>query len=190
MNIKSLAAFALLASAAIAPAQAGNFVFHYDQDATASDAGSVVSADLLITTSDTTNSAGLFDIVGVTGTVDGNAVDTLYPNPNSPSPDSTQFDHYIFDNQFGPGARISENGILIGSGSMLYNIGYLGPNDTFPDYYILSSAVGAPGSSILGSFGHASLAAVPEPASWAMMLTGFGLAGMAMRRRRATVSFA
>jgi len=31
---------------------------------------------------------------------------------------------------------------------------------------------------------------VPEPASWAMMLGGFGLVGGAMRRRRATVSFA
>jgi hypothetical protein len=28
-------------------------------------------------------------------------------------------------------------------------------------------------------------AAVPEPATWAMMITGFGLAGMALRRRRA-----
>lgn len=26
--------------------------------------------------------------------------------------------------------------------------------------------------------------AVPEPATWAMMITGFGLAGMAVRRRR------
>ena len=33
-------------------------------------------------------------------------------------------------------------------------------------------------------------AAVPEPASWAMMIGGFGLAGAAMRRRRATVAFA
>jgi len=31
---------------------------------------------------------------------------------------------------------------------------------------------------------------VPEPASWAMMLGGFGLVGGAMRRRRASVSFA
>jgi hypothetical protein len=29
-------------------------------------------------------------------------------------------------------------------------------------------------------------AAVPEPASWAMMITGFGLAGAAMRRRQKT----
>jgi len=33
--------------------------------------------------------------------------------------------------------------------------------------------------------------AVPEPASWALMLTGFGFAGVALRRRRATkVQFA
>jgi hypothetical protein len=31
---------------------------------------------------------------------------------------------------------------------------------------------------------------VPEPASWAMMLGGFGLVGGAMRRRRAAVTFA
>ena len=30
---------------------------------------------------------------------------------------------------------------------------------------------------------------VPEPASWAMMLAGFGLVGSAMRRRRTVVSF-
>ncbi len=35
------------------------------------------------------------------------------------------------------------------------------------------------------------LAGVPEPASWAMMITGFGLAGIAARRRaKVTVSFA
>lgn len=32
--------------------------------------------------------------------------------------------------------------------------------------------------------------AVPEPASWAMMLGGFGLVGGAMRRRKAKISFA
>lgn len=32
--------------------------------------------------------------------------------------------------------------------------------------------------------------AVPEPASWALMITGFGLVGAAMRRRATTVRFA
>ena len=30
--------------------------------------------------------------------------------------------------------------------------------------------------------------AVPEPASWALMLSGFGLAGAALRRRRAVMA--
>ena len=34
------------------------------------------------------------------------------------------------------------------------------------------------------------VAAVPEPATWAMMIGGFGLVGGAMRRRRATTVFA
>jgi len=36
----------------------------------------------------------------------------------------------------------------------------------------------------------ASIAAVPEPASWAMMIAGFGVVGAAARRRRTNVSFA
>jgi hypothetical protein len=36
----------------------------------------------------------------------------------------------------------------------------------------------------------ATVSAVPEPATWAMMITGFGLAGAAMRRRRASLAFA
>lgn len=44
---------------------------------------------------------------------------------------------------------------------------------------------GAP-SALLVS-GLAGTASVPEPAAWALMLGGFGLAGAAMRRRRAAV---
>lgn len=36
----------------------------------------------------------------------------------------------------------------------------------------------------------ATITAVPEPASWAMMIGGFGLAGVAMRRRRTNVRYA
>lgn len=36
----------------------------------------------------------------------------------------------------------------------------------------------------------ADVAAVPEPATWGMMLLGFGLAGTSMRRRRCAVTYA
>lgn len=44
----------------------------------------------------------------------------------------------------------------------------------------------AGGLSALADFApnNATLAAVPEPASWAMMIAGFGLAGAVLRRRR------
>jgi len=45
--------------------------------------------------------------------------------------------------------------------------------------------VGYPGE-VFNIDGVGSTGGVPEPASWAMMLGGFGLAGGAMRRRRAT----
>ena len=35
-----------------------------------------------------------------------------------------------------------------------------------------------------------SVAAVPEPASWAMLIAGLGIVGAAMRRRKTAVSFA
>jgi len=40
------------------------------------------------------------------------------------------------------------------------------------------------------NFSYISSGAVPEPASWALMIGGFGLAGAAMRRRRSTVRVA
>jgi hypothetical protein len=45
-------------------------------------------------------------------------------------------------------------------------------------------------SALVISVTPASMSAVPEPASWAMMIAGFGVAGAAMRRRRAVIAFA
>lgn len=46
---------------------------------------------------------------------------------------------------------------------------------------------GGPQSNFNGT---ANLQAVPEPATWAMMLVGFGAMGVAMRRRRSTATLA
>ena len=40
----------------------------------------------------------------------------------------------------------------------------------------------------LGAFEADSVAAVPEPSAWALMIAGFGLAGAAMRRARGAVA--
>lgn len=46
------------------------------------------------------------------------------------------------------------------------------------------------GATITATVSGAPAGAVPEPASWALMLTGFGLAGSAMRLRRRSVRLA
>lgn len=48
------------------------------------------------------------------------------------------------------------------------------------------SAVGGDNYYALGEF--QAIGSVPEPASWAMLIIGFGLVGAASRRRRTTVS--
>ena len=50
-----------------------------------------------------------------------------------------------------------------------------GPND-------VGAFLGAQNAAL--NFGLAPNAAVPEPAAWALMITGFGLAGASLRRRR------
>lgn len=45
-------------------------------------------------------------------------------------------------------------------------------------------------AKLRGYIGAAPSAAVPEPATWAMMIGGLGLVGMTMRRRKTSVSFA
>lgn len=70
------------------------------------------------------------------------------------------------------------------------------PNDTFLRNMISVGAgtytlniQGTPGTtagSISGTVAFSSVAAVPEPGTWALMLLGFGAVGFSMRRRRAT----
>lgn len=65
-------------------------------------------------------------------------------------------------------------------------------NNTFQldlDIIGLDNADSVHSLSIFAKLG-AGAGAVPEPASWAMMIMGFGLVGARARRRRTTVSFA
>jgi len=66
-----------------------------------------------------------------------------------------------------------------------------GVDDTYRVDLNVSGLGGDPQSlTVFAKLGDGAAGAVPEPASWAMMLGGFGLVGGAMRRRKAKISFA
>jgi hypothetical protein len=62
---------------------------------------------------------------------------------------------------------------------------FLGASGTFQGVGILDRSVPRPINN-LELKGSLNLPAVPEPQTWAMMIAGLGLVGMAARRRRAT----
>jgi hypothetical protein len=68
---------------------------------------------------------------------------------------------------------------------------YLWPDDdgaSFTGFSYFPFSGEALGYALLGTQA-ASSPAVPEPASWTMMVAGFGLAGFALRRRRTQIRF-
>ncbi len=86
------------------------------------------------------------------------------------------------------------------NGTLIYNPGYLsylnsGNNVSF-SYYNAQNLINVNNMIIadntLGAAGviFSSAGSVPEPASWAMMVGGFGLIGVAMRCRKIAVRFA
>lgn len=191
MRIKKLALAVLLGSAAVAPAQAGHYLLQYNWDPQNSQLGSPQTASLYLNTSDTVNALGGYDILSASGTVDGVAILGLKPNPNQPN--STADGAFIYDNVlYTSGFALDGPGLVVTTPALELNFGYDGIA-----YYAISwdgsthlNSHGQPTPNYRSSYGTASLGAVPEPASWAMMVGGFGLAGVAMRRRRSAVSFA
>jgi PEP-CTERM motif len=107
-------------------------------------------------------------------------------------------------NLFGfQGFRVTANGITVLNGINVFDPTFSGATSVNLDRGVLytlafdnfSNVSGALPSDLNGSVrGELTFnignAAVPEPATWAMMIVGFGLIGGAMRRRKATVRIA
>jgi hypothetical protein len=87
---------------------------------------------------------------------------------------------------------IFQNGYVHWNGSQTFNFGSAGLlTVTLNDQSFGSGFFGLTngGTAVSGNF-RLTAAAVPEPASWAMMVGGFGVVGGALRRRSTKVSFA
>lgn len=81
--------------------------------------------------------------------------------------------------------------LFLGQGGQRDNVSFT-PLSNAPDtkYFVRIGEVAAPAGTLTIT---AATAAVPEPASWAMMIAGFGMTGLALRRRQrvhTTVAYA
>jgi hypothetical protein len=81
-------------------------------------------------------------------------------------------------------SRAGDNVIYANSNNSIYSVDAATGATTFLSSYTYAGASAAYGTSFLFEAG------VPEPATWAMMIAGFGLVGGAMRRKRTIVSYA
>ena len=117
---------------------------------------------------------------GIIGTLDDIAADVV-PGPvqgfGTRSADGRRFS--VFDLRFGfqPGVAGCS---FVCAGQIIIN-SPTGPND--PSNFIALDDIEGTSLSVIESF-TPQFQAVPEPASWAMLIAGFGLTGAAMRRRR------
>jgi hypothetical protein len=85
--------------------------------------------------------------------------------------------------------NLSTNGLGFSSFAV-YNEFFLGGNSSAPVFQTGTFNVSTNPNNSPDNFIVTVSNAVPEPATWAMMIAGFGLVGGAMRRRKVAVSFA
>jgi hypothetical protein len=92
--------------------------------------------------------------------------------------------------------------VFVDGASVWSAVGNVNPGSTGGAHTVFGGQFGGGWESFIGSidtvrifdgvatYSEATAGGVPEPASWAMMLGGFGLIGAAMRRRQVRVRFA
>lgn len=174
MISKLLAAAAIAAVAAPLSCEAKTVAFEFET-ATIDVTGNA-------TLSDVVNAAGGYDVESISGSVDwlggSAAISGLVNNPSQPWADDNGT--WIYDNVVFPAAPFLDNpGVLFAAGAYDYNVYAVGST-----YYLsTNNPVGVynPGEAILRGN---DPPAVPEPATWAMMLVGF--AGLGFGGYRAT----
>ena len=180
MNIvKTACAGIMLASGALAsaPAVAATYLFTFTPTS-----GAPVSASGELTTTGGANGVFGVDVTAITGFVGGSAITNLIPDPNAPNNATSADGLFIEDNNYDPATRSLDNsGLLFDVGSTEYNLF----NNEDGTYYLYPGVRGSYATPSVGAFTASAVAvAVPEPAAWAMMLAGFGLAGGALRGAR------
>lgn len=105
-------------------------------------------------------------------------------NPAGPATSNSPSGFFFYDDLLLPGQNplITGGGLLFNIAGDEDNIFSNGPGPATYQFYSKNSG------AISGNFALTAVAGgVPEPAAWSLMIGGFGLGGMALRRRRAMV---
>jgi len=182
--MKSLAKLAAGACAAAllmaGSAQAATWLVTY-----ASTGGGPFAASLTVDTLDTLDGAGGYDVTGVSGHVDGDAVTGLIANPGQPWSSYSADGLFIFDNVFFPSAPVFSHPGLFFAGASGAEYNLFSDSPTTFELYKARPGVGYLANSV-GTVAVQAQAAIPEPATWTMLILGFGLVGVVLRQRRRT----
>ena len=105
--------------------------------------------------------------------------------------DSDLFTLTAFSGANGTGSVVGTTNVNYGLGSLPGSIGTASfTGSPFQSVSFIGGSTGFPNSVYYDNFVATVTGAVPEPATWAMMLIGFGAIGVAMRRRRKLVAMA
>lgn len=175
--------WALIAASALIPVGADAATYSLDF----STLDSMFTVAATITTADTLDAVGGYDVLSISGTLfglSGGAI-SLVTNPAPPNPAATEY--FGYDNVYFPGGarKVDAYGILFAAGDYNYNL-----YSTGPAAYFLSSTNPAggyvPGEAVtFGDPAAQSVVAAPEPSTWLLTLLGFaGLALAAGRKAR------
>jgi hypothetical protein len=180
MKYTKLALISAIALGAIASsASAAQFLFTYSGDMGINGAfGSLTG---------TANGDGTYTATSGTITEFGpvaTGTGALIANPSAPASHGSPTGFFTYDDQLLPGQNplISNGGLLFSVGGVEINIF---SNGAGPDTYTIYNNRGTQGN---GDFALSQLAGVPEPATWGLMLVGFGGLGAMLRRRRGQIA--
>lgn len=165
--LATVSAVAVLVSA---PASAAVFNFNYT--------GTGITASGTFTTNDQPNADGFQLVTALTGTRNGLTLSLL--------PVGTNFDGVATDNRLSASSPyVTFNGLGLRAGNVNYALFF----DDFLSDGPLEYTQGDVSRDITLTVTPAAAGAVPETATWALMLAGFGMIGAGLRSRRRSVTF-
>ncbi len=169
-KMTTMIAAAMLAAACTVPAAAA---VQYDFVATSSFGGaygsfSFITPDFINSSSTSGTSIGLANLTSCSVTFGGGTCGNQILLNNASSFTSTPSDAISFGTSNGQGAA------------------YYFADGAFTNFGTYSNIIFGSGQAATLRISLAPTAAVPEPATWAMMLLGFGGIGVSLRRRRNT----